>query len=135
MKALSIRQSWAWLIVNGHKTVENRERSLGDYFGPLLIHASKGMTKADYDACVLFLQGHPELRQYVDLLPAPNALPRGGIVGKVNLTGKITNIPIEYFEPGSWYTGAVGYILRDAVVLPFEPSIGRLGFFEVEHSQ
>ena len=24
MKAISIRQPWAWLVVNGHKDVENR---------------------------------------------------------------------------------------------------------------
>jgi hypothetical protein len=25
MKALSIKQPWAWLIVNGHKDIENRD--------------------------------------------------------------------------------------------------------------
>lgn len=27
MKALSVRQPWAWLIVNGYKDIENRDWS------------------------------------------------------------------------------------------------------------
>lgn len=40
MKCLTVHQPWAWLIVNGHKDVENRVWSTR-YRGPLLIHASK----------------------------------------------------------------------------------------------
>ena len=45
LKALSIRQPWAWLIVNGFKDVENRNWRT-HWRGRLLIHASKGMTLA-----------------------------------------------------------------------------------------
>jgi len=38
--ALSIRQPWAWLIVNGWKDIENREWSTR-FRGRLLIHAGK----------------------------------------------------------------------------------------------
>lgn len=45
MKALSIKQPWAWLIASGHKTIETRIWS-SNYRGELLIVASKGkMTK------------------------------------------------------------------------------------------
>ena len=47
MRTLSIRQPWAWLIVHGHKDVENREWAT-DYRGPLLIHASKTAAKGEY---------------------------------------------------------------------------------------
>lgn len=40
MKILSVRQPWAWLLVSGHKPVENRTWATS-YRGPLLIHASK----------------------------------------------------------------------------------------------
>lgn len=40
MKALSIRQPWAWLIANGHKDIENRT-SHTNFRGDFLIHASK----------------------------------------------------------------------------------------------
>jgi ASCH domain len=44
MKAPSIRQRWAWLIVNGHKDIENRAWPT-KFRGRVLIHASKGMTR------------------------------------------------------------------------------------------
>jgi hypothetical protein len=46
MKALSIRQPWAWLILNAGKDIENRDW-LTRFRGPFLIHASKGMTRAE----------------------------------------------------------------------------------------
>jgi hypothetical protein len=39
MKALSIKQPWAWMIANGQKTIETRTRRT-HYRGPLLICAS-----------------------------------------------------------------------------------------------
>lgn len=39
MKALSLRQPWAWLVAAGYKTIETRTWS-SKYRGPLLIHAS-----------------------------------------------------------------------------------------------
>jgi len=48
MKALSIRQPWAWLIAHGHKLYENRDWSKYNPHkrqrGPILIHAGQGMT-------------------------------------------------------------------------------------------
>lgn len=39
LRALSVRQPWAWAIANGNKDVENRSR-LTKYRGPIAIHAS-----------------------------------------------------------------------------------------------
>jgi len=39
MRALTVRQPWAWAIIHGGKDVENRSRSLGPYRGPVAIHA------------------------------------------------------------------------------------------------
>src|SRR5271165_5444563 len=39
LRALSVRQPWAWLIVNGVKDIENRSFRT-DHHGPLLIHAA-----------------------------------------------------------------------------------------------
>ncbi len=44
LKAISIRQPWAWLIVNGYKDVENRIW-VANLRGPVLIHA--GQSKSD----------------------------------------------------------------------------------------
>lgn len=138
MKTLSIRQPWAWLIVNGYKTVENRSRSLGKHTGPLLIHASAKMTIDDYDACELFIRAHEPLHSFLQFLPPHNSpkLERGGIVGQVNVKARIMNWP-DLFEgesiDASWYTGEVGYWLSEPVELPFKTCKGRLGFFDVDY--
>lgn len=43
MKALSIRQPWAWLILHGGKDIENRSWNT-NFRGRFLIHAAAGMT-------------------------------------------------------------------------------------------
>src|SRR3990167_9411398 len=48
MKALSIRQPWAWLILHAGKDIENRGWPTS-FRGRFLIHASKGMTRAEYE--------------------------------------------------------------------------------------
>jgi hypothetical protein len=50
VKALSIRQPWAWLIVNGQKDIENRCWKT-HFRGKIYVHAAKGMTRGDYLAC------------------------------------------------------------------------------------
>lgn len=40
MKAITVRQPWAWAIMHGGKDVENRTRNIaGSYRGPVVIHA------------------------------------------------------------------------------------------------
>ena len=47
MKALSIRQPWAWLILHGGKDIENRDWATR-FRGRVLIHASKGVTQDEW---------------------------------------------------------------------------------------
>lgn len=75
MKALSIRQPWAWLIVNGFKDIENRSWHT-KYRGPVLIHASKGLTRKEYDeACATIVD-----RLISVDIPDFDDLQRGGIM-------------------------------------------------------
>ena len=47
MKAITVRQPWAWAILHGGKDVENRTRNIaGSYRGPLVIHAGLALDKA-----------------------------------------------------------------------------------------
>jgi activating signal cointegrator 1 len=50
MKALSLTQPWASLIVTGAKQIETRSWYTA-YRGPLLIHAAKGFPRWAKDAC------------------------------------------------------------------------------------
>jgi len=120
VKALSIRQPWAWLIVNGHKDIENRSW-LTHYRGPLLIHASKGITGAEYD----FALEHAYEVAGVTL-PLFDELERGGIVGRVDLVDCVDQ------DPSPWFFGKFGFVLKNAKTLPFQPFTGKLGFFEVK---
>ena len=138
MKTLSIRQPWAWLIVNGYKTVENRSRSLGNHTAPLLIHASTKMTFADYEACQIFMRAHEPLRSMLQFLPPASSTKfhLGGIVGMVDVKAKIENWPGIFKSESidaAWYTGEVGYWLANPIELPFLPCKGRLGFFDVDY--
>lgn len=118
--ALSIRQPWAWLIVNGHKPVENRTWICG-YRGPLLIHASKTDTEEDY------LAAEDIIREcgLAIRLPHPLELQRGGIVGQARLTGCVQR------HESPWFFGPHGFVLEDAQPLPFRACRGKLGIFTV----
>lgn len=126
MKALSIRQPWAWLIVNGFKDIENRTWYT-NYTGPVLIHAGASMTWPDFEACLLFI------RSISDRLPKPVVLPhpdelrtqRGGIVG----TAEIVRCVTRHQSP--WFCGDYGFVFQKAKPLPFVPLKGALSFFNV----
>lgn len=116
MKALSIRQPWAWAIVQGHKPVENRTwptRHVGD----LLIHAG---LQFDDDGLRSMLSVFPELQAQ---LPARWDL--GGIVGIAEAVGCVTE------HTSRWFTGPYGLVLRNARPLPFVAWRGQLGLFDV----
>lgn len=124
MKALSIRQPWAWLIVNGHKDIENRTWPT-QRRGPILIHAGKAMTQTEYEDVCRFLESKDCLRHLNAILPVPVDLERGGIVGQAEITGCVND------HPSPWFMGEYGFLVRNAKPLPFRRLTGSLGFFEV----
>lgn len=121
MKALSIRQPWAWLIVNGFKDLENRDWCPFE-MGKILVHASKGCTRREYAAAVAFAQ--PLLPVGV-VIPPLKDLPRGGICGSV----EIVDCVIRFDSP--WFVGKYAAVLRNAKPMKFRPMAGKLGFFDV----
>ncbi|UZE84675.1 ASCH domain-containing protein [Pseudomonas viciae] len=123
MKALSIRQPWAWLIIYGGKDIENRSRHT-KLRGRFLVHASKGMTRAEYvEALEVVVQAADieVLRNF----PMFEDLQRGGIVASVELVDSLDA------SDSPWYMGQKAFLLRDPKPLPFTPLKGRLSFFEV----
>lgn len=114
--ALTIRQPWAWLVVNGHKDVENRPWRTS-HRGPLAIHAaSRAMDDdADVRAWVLDRFG----------IEIPAELPRSSVVGVANVIDVVTA------SSSPWFFGPFGFVLRDA--RPCEPlhASGRLGLFRL----
>ena len=158
MKALSIRQPWAWAILHAGKRIENRERkdgrmpSMCSHRGPLLIHAAAGLTRAEFFAASSFMcdagladrpgSGKPTA---IPLSWKSSVLDRGGIVGVCNVvghiepTGMVTVGGFDMTEPlvldTRWHIdGSYGLVLADVRPLPFVPFKGALGFFEVPDS-
>ena len=128
MKALSIRQPWAWLILNAGKDIENRDWKPW-FRGRFLVHAGKGMTRDEYDGAL-------DTIDYVEnftgkplgvSLPPFESLERGGIVGSVELVNCVT----EEEAASPWFFGRYGFVLSNPMLLPFRPFKGQLGFFEV----
>ncbi|MEM7599839.1 MAG: ASCH domain-containing protein [Verrucomicrobiota bacterium] len=119
--ALSIRQPWAWLIVNGHKDIENRTWPTR-FRGQFLVHAGKGMTKAEYKEARWVAEDNGIA------LPAFGELERGGIVG----VAEITDCVNESESP--WFFGKWGFVLRDAKPIDIVPCRGALGFFTPANS-
>lgn len=124
MKALSVRQPWAWLIVNGHKQYENREWQPNNpcrrFRGRVLIHASKGMTREEY------LLGCDHASDHGITLPPQDELERGGIVGETEVVAWHDTPP-----DGTPFAFSSGLELKNSHPLHFTPCNGALGFFNV----
>lgn len=119
--ALSVRQPWAWLIVNGYKPVENRNWPT-HFRGHVLIHASKGMTLEEYQAARgMALRIDPTIP-----FPAFDKLERGGFVGCADVTDCVES------SDSPWFVGEYGFVVANAAPMPFTPYRGQLNFFEVK---
>ena len=118
MRALSIRQPWAWLIVNGYKDIENRTWPT-QFRGRVYIHAGRRVVPDDF----------PEQREYLHRsgIILPSDMPRGAIVGEATITDCVNA------SDSPWFCGPYGFVLAAAVSYPEPiPCRGRLGFFRVD---
>jgi len=119
LKAISIHQPWAHLVVAGLKLVENRTWRT-HYRGPLVIHAS---ARAPDEAVVDYIA-----RRHGIIVPRDRLL-CGGLVGIVELVDVVTTSPDPYFE------GPFGWVLRAARIVTFRPWRGRQGLFEIPEAE
>lgn len=135
IKALSIRQPWAWMILHAGKDVENRSW-VTHHRGPVLIHAAKGCTGAEYRNAI-WTHGNLTTRSIyptspegaIVTVPELPDLPRGGIVG----VAEIMDCVKESESP--WFYGPCGFVLRNVRPVPFAPCKGALGFFRPQLTQ
>jgi hypothetical protein len=138
VKALSLTQPWAWLVIHGGKDIENRCWNT-NYRGRFLVHAAKAMSRATYDNAVDCAEAVSGIA-LANRVPAFEALERGGIIGSVELYGVVR--PLGSGDPNQRQLAAMedvqypwhfvdqfGFRLRDPEPLPFEPCKGALGFW------
>jgi len=129
LPAISVRQPWAWFIVQGWKDIENRSWPLPQkYIGKRVsIHAGKhffpskieeifedvkaaGMQKPDFDPITL-----NDIKQLC-----------GGIVGTAVFSGCVQNStsPWASREPRAFH-----WQIAEATPVDFIPCLGKLSFF------
>lgn len=114
---ISIRQPYAWLIVQGIKPVENRTWAT-KFRGRILIHAGVAYPKRDHadDLEVWGEHGFPPHREGM----------LGGIVGEAVVTDCVTAHRSEFFF------GPYGFVMEQAKAYPkLIPYRGMLGIFGV----
>lgn len=126
MKALSIKQPWAWAICNlpepFKKDVENRTWNT-KFRGEFLIHASKGFDTTGYVRMCRYLR-----RLGYELeIPSRKEFVYGAFVGKAELADVIQE------AHSIWFEGQYGFELTN--VIAFKSPIlykGQLNFFNVD---
>ena len=142
MKALSIRNPWAWLIANGFKGVENRSWYT-NFRGEFYIHAGKVMTNDDYKDCIDFIKydiGHyffPELpslmSEYGMWHKKDFQQYNGMIIGKAKMVGCVSPKDKHLLSEKDqrWYMGQYAFIIDSAEPIEPFPYKGQLGWFDV----
>lgn len=150
MKALSIKQPWAWLICKGYKDVENRNWGTS-YTGRIYIHASKNFDNSAFN----FIRDKVDDCVWQSIYYGKLSL--GAIIGEATLTNVIRKIHLtesdhvdigsqqaeleylkrtcpSYFSP--WFTGKYGFVLVNPVLYEKPvPYRGKLGLFDVNLEQ
>ncbi len=142
--ALSVRQPFAWAIATVQKDVENRGWGT-DYRGPLLLHASKTMTQDEYENgfYAIYDALTEERRATLSPLPKKAELPRGGLVGLVDVVGVVYPPGRDHLNSEAsriarlspWYRGDHGLMLANAAAFPLLPYAGERGLFSVPTSR
>ena len=129
VKALSLKQPYAWLIANGYLLVDDRTWGT-QYRGPMLIHASKGLYEQYYD----YIKANTDIP-----LPSKDKLEYGGVVGIANLVlcCQPGNIPAGISRQQRAHFGGLnqayfGFLFEQARTLPLMPCPGKLGIFEID---
>jgi hypothetical protein len=118
MKVLSVRQPWAWALIHAGKDIENRTWPT-KYRGPVAIHASKGMTRKEFDAAKYYM-----LEIGVPRVPNPDELEFGQIIGIVDIVDLVSEEELPISE---WFEGPWGWVVQNPRQVKPVPMKGMLG--------
>ena len=120
--AISIRQPWAWAIINAGKDIENRDWKT-KFRGPVCIHAAKVMTSDDWHAGMECMEWR-FIPSKACPPPKSRLLLKGGIIGVAEIVDCVEA------SASPWFFGRYGFVLRNARPVEFIPVKGALGFFD-----
>ena len=125
MKAITIKQPWASLIVSGLKDIENRTWKTS-FRGRVLIHAGKSVSKNGWRE---MSQKQIDVAANTNMIGAKfDELPFGAILGSVEIVDCVQNHPSLWAENGVW-----NWVLADPILFPEPiPAKGKLSFWEYD---
>jgi len=123
LRAISVRQPWAWAIIHAGKDCENRSMAAAKSFRPAIgrrvyIHASSYRWDLTNAAAYLKARGI--------VMPPVEELSFGGVIGSVSITDIVT----AHSSP--WFRGPAALVLADPRPEPFLRLRGQVGLFRVE---
>ena len=124
-RAISIRQPFAWAVIHAGKDAENRGPHAPRQFKAAVghrvyIHASKGMTRVEYERAVDFMASIGVR------CPAPDEFQFGGVIGSVLVVDVVER------HRSRWFHGPFALALADPRPEPFMPVRGQVGLFRVK---
>lgn len=127
MRALSIRQPWAWAILHAGKDIENRDWRTR-VRGRVLIHASATKRSAEFEAFYATRRAisvrQPNLLGWTHI--DRDSLAYGALIGSVEIVDCVN------WSASPWFFGEFGFVLREPRLLQRPiPWRGALGFFDV----
>lgn len=125
MKAITIKQPWASLIVHGIKDIENRNWRT-NFRGRVLIHSSAKGDSGKF-GCL-----QPNQRDKVLYTPIGrtffNDLPFGSIIGSVEIVDCVQNHTSVWADKGVY-----NWVLANPILFPETiPAKGKLSFWEYD---
>jgi hypothetical protein len=120
-RAITVRQPWANAIINDGKMVENRSWPT-KYRGPVAIHAGRALE----DAAFFEFARSRGLDKAISIdQKTIHALPRGAVVGVVDIVDCVTS------DPSPWFEGPFGFILKNPRALRPIPCRGAMQIFDL----
>ncbi len=133
MKALSIRQPWAWLICAGYKNIENRNWRT-NFRGRIYVHVSKTTAELRDPRVKQFvvnaLGDQARTNEIETYISDALKFSYGAIIGEVNIVDCVTT------SDSPWFVGRYGFVLKKPILYK-EPIAcrGKVGFFipELHH--
>lgn len=132
IKALTLIEPWATLIVKAGKNPENRRWPTRER-GWFLLHTAQQMTEDDHAGAVTFARA----AGYEGPIPAYAEVQRGVILGAAKLTGcvhydeqKRKGMDLRWSMPAQY-----GFFMSDVIALPLVKARGTLNFWQVRQPE
>jgi hypothetical protein len=143
LKAISIRQPWAWAVIHGGKDIENRGiaavRQMQSAIGQrIYVHAgTKVCSASNFEEIADFM------RSIGVKPPDKEELRYGGVIGSVFVEDAVFPTrrkgvcvigDTDKTLKSPWYGGDMGFLFRDPKPCRFIPARGQLGLFTVNRA-